>query len=71
VTERTLGRSRGKPSSLEGLATLKLVVSSGLILVVIVAVATRLMPSRAGVETATPQQLYFRLHTDDELVAKH
>jgi hypothetical protein len=39
-------------------------------LVAIVAAATRLMPSRAGVETATPQQVYFRLHHDDELVAK-
>jgi hypothetical protein len=31
---------------------------------------TRLMPHGTAAETATPQQVYFRLHTDDELIAK-
>jgi hypothetical protein len=41
--------------------------------VVILATATplRLVPHEtAGVETATPQQVYFRLQRDDDLTAK-
>ncbi len=41
--------------------------------VVVLATATplRLVPDKAaGVETATPQQVYFRLQRDDELTAK-
>ena len=36
----------------------------------IVAAATWLMPHSTAAEMATPQQVYFRLNTDDELVAK-
>jgi len=51
---------------------LKLVMLAGLmVLIVITAAATRLMPHRTAAETVTPQQVYFRLHTnDDELIAK-
>jgi hypothetical protein len=50
---------------------LKLVMLAGLmLLIVIMAAATRLMPQGTAAETVTPQQVYFRLHTDDELVAK-
>jgi hypothetical protein len=50
---------------------LKLVMLGGLtLLIVIMAAATRLMPHGTAAETATPQQVYFRLHTDDELIAK-
>jgi hypothetical protein len=41
-----------------------------LVLIVIVAAATRLMPHGTAAEMATPQQVYFHLHNDDELVAK-
>jgi hypothetical protein len=34
------------------------------------AAATRLMPHGTAAETATPQQVYLRLHNDDELVVK-
>ena len=47
---------------------LKLVMLAGLMLLfVIVAAATRLMPHGTAAETATPQQVYFRLHNDDDL----
>jgi hypothetical protein len=50
---------------------LRLVMLVGVMLLfVIVAAATRLMPHGTAAETATPQQVYFRLHNDDELVAK-
>ena len=50
---------------------LKLVMLGGLMLVIlIVAGKTRLMPHGTVAETATPQQVYFRLHNDDELIAK-
>jgi hypothetical protein len=51
---------------------LKLVMLAGLmVLIVITAAATRLMPHGTAAETVTPQQVYFRLHTnDDELIAK-
>ena len=50
---------------------LKLVMLAGLmLLMVIVAAATRLMPHSTAAETVTPQQVYFGLHKDDELVAK-
>jgi hypothetical protein len=53
------------------LAMLKLVMLAGLVLlIVIMAAATRLMPHGHAAVSVTPQQLYFRLHTDDELVAK-
>ena len=43
----------------------------GLMLVMlIVAAETRLMPHGTAAETATPQQVYFRLHNDDDLIAK-
>jgi len=49
---------------------LKLVMLGGLMLVIlIVAGKTRLMPHGTVAETA-PQQVYFRLHNDDELIAK-
>jgi hypothetical protein len=41
-----------------------------LVLIVIVAAATRLMPHGTAAEMAIPQQVYFHLHNDDELVAK-
>ena len=44
---------------------------SRLLLIIIGAKATRLMPHGTAAETATPQQVYFHLHIDDELVAKH
>ena len=48
----------------------KLVLLAGLlVLIVIVAAATRLMPHGTAAETATPQQVYFHLHTDDALIA--
>jgi hypothetical protein len=50
---------------------LKLVMVAGLmLLIMIVAAATRLMPHGTAAETVTPQQVYFRLHSDDELIAK-
>jgi hypothetical protein len=50
---------------------LKLVMLAGLMLVILIAAeATRLMPHGTATETATPQQVYFRLHNDDELIAK-
>jgi hypothetical protein len=54
---------------------LKLVLVAAFLMLVIVVLATatplRLMPHEAvGVETATPQQVYFRLHGDDDLTAK-
>jgi len=50
---------------------LKLVMLAGLmLLIVIAAAATRLLSHGTAVEMVTPQQVYFRLHTDDELVAK-
>jgi hypothetical protein len=50
---------------------LKLGMLCGLmLLIVIVAGATRLIPHGTAAEMATPQQVYFRLHNDDELAAK-
>jgi hypothetical protein len=50
---------------------LKLVMLAGvMLLILIVAAASRLMPHGTAAETATPQQVYFRLHNDDEFVAK-
>jgi hypothetical protein len=49
---------------------LKLLMLAGLVLFVIMAAATRLMPHGTAAETATPQQVYFRLHNDDALIAK-
>ena len=50
---------------------LKLMMLAGLMLVIlIVAAATRVMPHGTAAETATPQQVYFQLHNDDELVAR-
>ena len=50
---------------------LKLAMLAGLmLLIVIVGAATRLMPHGTAAETATPQQVYFRLQNDDDLVAK-
>ena len=50
---------------------LNLVMLAGLmLLIVIVSAATRLMPHGTAAETVTPQQLYFRLHSDDALIAK-
>jgi hypothetical protein len=49
---------------------LKLIMLAGLmLLIVIVAAMTRLMPHGTAGEVVTPQQVYFRLHNDD-LVAK-
>ena len=41
-----------------------------MLVILIVAAETRLMPHGTAAETATPQQLYFHLHNDDELIAK-
>ena len=50
---------------------LKLVILAGLMLLIVGAgAATRLMPHGTAAETATPQQVYFRLHIDDALIAK-
>ena len=50
---------------------LKLTMLAGLMLLtLIVAATTRLMPHGTATETVTPQQVYFGLHNDDELVAK-
>ena len=50
---------------------LKLVMLAGLmLLIVLVSAATRLMPHGTTAEAVTPQQLYFRLHNDDALIAK-
>jgi hypothetical protein len=50
---------------------LRVVMLAGLmLLILIVAAASRLMPHGTAAETATPQQVHFRLHNDDELVAK-
>ena len=50
---------------------LKLTMLAGLMLLsLIVAAATRLMPHGVIAETVTPQQNYCRLHNDDGLVAK-
>jgi hypothetical protein len=50
---------------------LKIVMLAGLmLLIVIMAGATRLMPHGTAAETVTPQQVYFHLQNDDELVAK-
>jgi len=52
---------------------LKLVVSAFLMLLIVAltTAAARLVPHEVvGVETATPQQVYFRLHNDDELTVK-
>jgi len=49
---------------------LKLVMLGGLLLLIlIVAGVFRLMPHSTAAETTTPQQ-NFRLHTDDDLIAK-
>lgn len=50
---------------------LKLAMLAGLMLMIaIMAAATRLMPHSTAAETVTPQQVYFHLHTDDELFAR-
>jgi hypothetical protein len=50
---------------------LKLVILGGLmLLILIVAAATRLMPHGTGAEKTTPQQVHFQLQNDDELIAK-
>jgi hypothetical protein len=49
---------------------LKLVMLAGLLLLIMIAGTRRLMPHGTAAETATPQQVYFHLHNDDELVAK-
>jgi hypothetical protein len=48
----------------------KLVMLGGLILVILIAAATRLMPHGTAAETTTPQQVYFQLQNDDALIAK-
>lgn len=49
---------------------LKLLMLAGLtLLLVIMAAATRLTPHGTA-ETATPQQVYFRLHNDGALIAE-
>jgi len=61
-----------KPASNDGgFAMLKLVILAGLMLLIVIAgAATRLMPHGTAAEMVTPQQLYFRLHNDDALIAK-
>jgi hypothetical protein len=41
-----------------------------LVLILIATATTQLMPHGTAAEIATPQQVYFRLQTDDELIAK-
>ena len=49
----------------------KLVILGGLVLVILIAAAaTRLMPHGTVAETTTPQQVYFQLQNDDALIAK-
>jgi hypothetical protein len=48
---------------------LKLVLLAGL-LILIVAATTRLMPHGTAAEMATPQEVYFHLHPEDDLIAK-
>ena len=49
----------------------KLVMLGGLVLVILIAAAaTRLMPHGTAAETTTPQQLYFQLQNDNALIAK-
>jgi len=50
---------------------LKLTMLAGLmLLIMMVAAATRLMTHGTAAKAVTPQQAYFRLHSDDELIAK-
>ena len=48
---------------------LKIVMLASLMLLIL-ATTARLLPHGTAVETVTPQQIYFRLHNDDELIAK-
>ena len=49
----------------------KLVMLGGLVLVILIAAAaTRLMPRGTAAETTTPQQVYFQLQNDNALIAK-
>ena len=48
----------------------RIMLAGLLLLIVIVATASRLMPHGNAAVLATPQQIYFHLHNDDELVAK-
>jgi len=49
----------------------KLVMLGGLVLVILIAAAaTRLMPHGTAAETTTPQQVYFQLQNDNALIAK-
>jgi len=49
----------------------KLVLLTGLLVLILVVVAvTRLMPHGTAAEMVTPQQVYFHLQNDDELIAK-
>jgi hypothetical protein len=46
-------------------------MSAGLmLLILILTTATRLLPHGTAAEMVTPQQVYFRLQYDDDLVAK-
>jgi hypothetical protein len=49
---------------------MKLMLAGLMLLIVIVATATRIMPHGTAAEPVTPQQVYFRLHNSDELVIK-
>jgi hypothetical protein len=50
---------------------LKLVLLAGLLILILVVLAvTRLMPHGTAAEMATPQQVYFHLHSDDDLIVK-
>ena len=50
---------------------LKLVMSAGLmLLILILATATRLLPHGTAAEAVTPQQVYFHLQYDEDLIAK-
>ena len=50
---------------------LKLVILGGLVLLIlIVAATTRLMPRGTAAETTTPQHAYLHLHHDDDLIAR-
>ena len=50
---------------------LMLVMLGGLlVLIMVVAAAKRLMPRGTATEMVTPQQVYLRLHPDDDLIAK-
>jgi hypothetical protein len=58
------------PNCDAGHSTRAVLLAGLLVLIVIVAATTRLVPHGTAAEMATPQQLYFHLQNDDALIAK-